>query len=359
MAADLAELKRQLPVLVQLLQIRGLVPVTTASKSEQDDLREKEPSSDRPRGLDHSTSPHEPDPEPKPELKPKPEPEAEPEPEPEPEPESEPQPEPELEPEPDPEGSLHNQHSTATSLTYEAYMFTGEVEKSYLLERILISERELTELAAESQSPSALSALARLPAGHRTAVNKLLKGREDEKGSILGLMPIKGKKPWWTRLTPRRHKDRYPQVAVLLQFEQDSERGYRVMGRRWSSGPPMHRQRIVEGELLMSPPPPQEDDITEVIEDSPVRRPSRRESKRTSGAPQEYDLDRIIDQGTPAHDSDIITDREREEQRPIRDRKSARQETLPSQAEAEKLMDTYLADFTTFSNNGDEGDEGA
>jgi hypothetical protein len=192
MAADLAELKRQLPVLVQFLQIRGLVPATTASKGEQDNLREEEPSSDRPRGLDNSTSTHEPDPDPKPE----------------------PEPEPKLEPEP--EGSLHNQPSTATSLTYEAYMFTGEVEKSYPLERIPISERELTKLAAESQSPSALSALTHLPAGHRTAVNKLLKGHEDEKGSILRLMPVKGKKPWWTRLTRRRHKNRYPQVVFLL-----------------------------------------------------------------------------------------------------------------------------------------------
>jgi hypothetical protein len=83
----------------------------------------------------------------------------------------------------------------------------------------------------------------------------------------------------------------------------------------------MNRRRIVEEELLMSRPPPQEDDNAEVIEeDSPVRRPSRGESKRASGAPQE---------------------------------------TLPSQKEAEKLMDTYLAGFTTFSDDGDEGDEGA
>jgi hypothetical protein len=42
---------------------------------------------------------------------------------------------------------------------------------------------------------------------------------------------------------------------------------------------------VVEEERRTSrPPPPEEDDIVEVIEEhSPVRRPSRRESKRTSG----------------------------------------------------------------------------
>ena len=204
MAADLAELKRQLPVLVQLLQIRGLVPVTTASKGERDDLMKKELFSDRPRGLDYSTSPNEPNPEPNPE--PNAGPNAGPDPEPEPEAE------PELRDsliDPPAAALLRNQPPIATSLTYEAYMFTDEVKKSYTIERILISERELTELAAKSQPPSALSALAFLPTGHRAAVNKLLKGREDKKGFILGLMPIKGKKSWWTQLTLRRHKDRH------------------------------------------------------------------------------------------------------------------------------------------------------
>jgi hypothetical protein len=70
MAADLAELKRQLPVLVQLLQIRGLIPVTTANESEQDNPREKEPFSDRPCGLANSPSPHKPTPAPEPESQP-------------------------------------------------------------------------------------------------------------------------------------------------------------------------------------------------------------------------------------------------------------------------------------------------
>jgi len=69
---------------------------------------------------------------------------------------------------------------------------------------------------------------------------------------------------------------------------------------------------------MIRPASPREDDTVDVHRT--VRRPSRRESKRASRAPQE---------------------------------------TLPSQEEAEKLMDTYLAGFTTFSDDGDEGDEGA
>ena len=50
---------------------------------------------------------------------------------------------------------------------------------------------------------------------------------------------------------------------------------------------PSRRRRetiIVEERTTSRPPPPREDDIVEVIEEhSPVRRPSRRESKRTSG----------------------------------------------------------------------------
>lgn len=182
------------------------MPVTTASESEQDNPGGKGPSSDRPRGLDNSPSPHEPAP-------------------------AAPEPDPEQVTNPPASTPLQSQPSIATSRTYEAWIFTGEVEKSYPIERIRIGERGLTELAAKSQSSSVLSSLALLPPGHRRAVNKLLERYEYEKASITGLIPIKGKKSWWTRLTPRRSKDRDPQVVILLRFEQDREQDGSPMRR--------------------------------------------------------------------------------------------------------------------------------
>jgi hypothetical protein len=313
MAADLAELKRQLPVLVQLLQIRGLVPVTTASKGEQD---EKEPSSDRPRGLDNSTSPYEPDHNP----------EAEPDRGPEAEPEHEPEAEPEAEAgsQLQDQGDAGGDHKDSLtdppapallqsqpSRTYEAYMFTGEVEKSYPIERVRISERELAELAAESRSSSALSGLALLPSGHRTAVNKLLEEREYEKGSLVRLIPIKGKKSWWRRLTTRRHKDRHPQVLILLQFEQDGERNGIYLRSALS------RRQVHYEEGIVTQEQSNEDQ-------------------------------------TRAHDSEIIVGSESKELRSTDHGEKVPLEPLPSEEEAEKLMDNYLASFTTFSDNGDD-----
>jgi hypothetical protein len=230
---------------------------------------------------------------------------------------------------------LQSQPSIATSRTHEAWIFTGEVEKSYLIERIRIGERGLTELAGKSQSSSVLSSLALLSPNHRRAVNKLLERYEYEKGSITGLIPIKGKKSWWTRLTPRRPKDRHPQVVILLQFEQDRERdgGLMTYGK-WDYGREemsfAAESRTMRGKILSCAAKNRTEERTILL----YRRDLHGRSMN-----KQYSF---LYQKTKTK-----TSRRKNPTSP------------PSQEEAEKLIDKYLAGFTTFSDDGeDRGERG-
>lgn len=228
---------------------------------------------------------------------------------------------------------MQSQPSIATSRAYEAWIFTGEVEKSYPIERIRIGERGLTELAAKSQSSSVLSSLALLSPNHRKAVNKLLERDEYEKASITGLIPIEGKKSWWTRLTPRRPKDRHPQVVILLQLEQDGER----------DGGPMRRGKRDYGrEEIVIRRGEQDYEREEII----VRREE-----------QDRGADDIVLQATAPrseYEQTILFSIPKDQGQDQQEKEPA---SPPSQEEAEKLIDEYLAGFTTFSDDGEDGGE--